>query len=545
MPTTQSTPTEDATGRPITERCVRLGKYRIMAKLGTGGMADVFLAVAEGAMNVNRLVVVKRLRDEQASDAGAREMFLNEARLAARLNHANVIQTFEAGSEAGSWFLAMEYVEGQPFSRVLTKLRADGKRIEARLAARIAADTLAGLHYAHELADFDGTPLGIVHRDVSPQNIMITYAGVTKIVDFGIAKAVGTQQTAHGVFKGKVAYMAPEQVVGESVDGRADVFAAGIVLWEALTGRHLMAAETPAKTLYNLMNKPIPRAAEVQPDVPAGLDEILVKALERDLDQRWASADAMRDALEHWLTSAGGVRTEEVGKLVSTLFEDRKRTVQQQVKTHLAALSLGRTSEPSVHERSGAHLRAGAETIIDLSEGATPGSQASMYRVVTTGGGIAPATAVVPAPSKARRVALVTWISVSALALLVNAAALWRSRSSPEPAPEAKVFVSTTSAAQPAPPAPTLTTEATTTATTAAPTSPATGLVRAAADGPSRPTPVRWSPPAAPAPAAAKATAPPATASAEPHVAPPAAAATPTVAKPAETTTGRTFRRSL
>ncbi|HVH41967.1 MAG TPA: serine/threonine-protein kinase, partial [Labilithrix sp.] len=222
-----------------TRRAVGFGKYRLFARLGSGGMADVYLAVAHGAMNVNRLVVVKRLRDEHTNESNSREMFLNEARLAARLNHPNVIQTFEAGSEAGSFFLAMEYVDGQPLSRVLTSLKRQGEVLEPRLAARVCSDALNGLHYAHELTDFDGSALEIVHRDVSPQNIMLTYEGTVKLVDFGIAKAAGSSQTAHGVFKGKVAFMAPEQVRGENVDRRADLFAAGIVLWEAVTGKHL------------------------------------------------------------------------------------------------------------------------------------------------------------------------------------------------------------------------------------------------------------------------------------------------------------------
>ena len=183
-----------------TRRAVGFGRYRLFARLGSGGMADVYLAVAHGAMNVNRLVVIKRLRDEHANDEATREMFVNEARLAARLNHPNVIQTHEAGTENGTWFLAMEYVDGQPMSRLLNKMKREGKKLDPRIAARIVSDALNGLHYAHELCDFDETPLEIVHRDVSPQNLMITYEGAVKLVDFGIAKAVGTTQTAHGVF---------------------------------------------------------------------------------------------------------------------------------------------------------------------------------------------------------------------------------------------------------------------------------------------------------------------------------------------------------
>jgi serine/threonine-protein kinase len=298
--------TADASRKPEAISAAALGKYRMVARLGIGGMAEVYLAVARGAMNVNRLVVIKRLRDEHAGDDASREMFLNEARLAARLNHANVIQTFEAGSENGIYFLAMEYVDGQPFSRILSRLKKDDRLIDPSLAARLCADALSGLHYAHELADFDGTPLEIVHRDVSPQNLMLTYDGVVKLVDFGIAKAAGSSQTAHGVFKGKVAYMAPEQVVGDKIDRRADLFAAGVVLWEALTGKPLIADETPAKTLYNLLNKPLPRVSEFRPDIPSALDDVVAKALERDVDKRFPTAKAMREALEACISGSSG-----------------------------------------------------------------------------------------------------------------------------------------------------------------------------------------------------------------------------------------------
>jgi len=330
-------------------RGVLFGKYRLFARLGSGGMADVFLTVAHSAMNVNRLVVIKRLRAEHANDRSICEMFLDEARLAARLNHPNVVQTFEAGTEAKSFYLAMEYIEGQPLSRILNALKRAGRTLEPKIAARICADFLCGLHYAHELTDFDGTPIGIVHRDVSPQNIMVTYEGAVKLVDFGIAKAVGTSQTAHGVFKGKVAFMAPEQVRGEPVDRRADLFAAGIVLWESATGKILMADTTPAATIYNVMSKPIPRASEVNPTIPAVLDAIIERALSRSRSDRFQSAKEMRDALESFIASEGGVNNDELGDLTKTLFAEKREKVQAQIRSQLAMLSLGRVTESGRH----------------------------------------------------------------------------------------------------------------------------------------------------------------------------------------------------
>jgi serine/threonine-protein kinase len=523
---------------PVSHRPITLGKYRIIAKLGTGGMAEVYLAVAHGAMNVNRLVVVKRLRDEQANDEASREMFLDEARLAARLNHPNVIQTFEAGSEGGSWYLAMEYVEGQPLSRVLQKMKQEGLAMPPKMAARIVADALNGLHYAHSLCDFDGTPLEIVHRDVSPQNMMITYGGVSKIVDFGIAKVSGSKETAHGVFKGKVAFMAPEQVLGEKVDARADIFAAGIVLWEALTGTHLLAADTPARTLYNLMNKPIPRVSEVRSDVPLELCAVVAKALERDVDNRYSSAKAMRDELEELITKNGGLTDEAVGELVTELFADRKKTVQQQVKAQLAALSLGRASNPDLSSVSRMHVKPAPAAIIDLSEGATgTDSQPSVFRVVTS------ATSRVVAlegPSRLNRTAFAALVLVTLLALGVSGLALHRAQAQPPPAAPVAPFVTVTAPATPATPAATAT-------ATAAPV-PSIVLVApsVASSAPTAPTPPpapkptwAWHPPAKTTPAPAE----------EPTPRPPPPTVTqpekPSAPAPSQTARGRTFRRDL
>ena len=283
---------------PTKPRAFRLGRYRLFARIGSGGMADVYVALARGALEDDRVCVVKRLRDEHAADPTTREMFLAEARLAARLAHPNVVQTFEADRDTGGLYIAMEYVDGQPLSRILARLRRRGTALEPRIAARIAADVLRGLAYAHELVDFDGSPLGIVHRDVSPENVVVTYEGAVKLLDFGIAKSAGQQETAHGVFKGKVSFIAPEQVRCEAVDARADLFAVGVVLWEAVTGKRLMAASTPAATLYNVMTRPIPRASDVSPDVPGALADVIERALRRDREARYGSAREMCDALE-------------------------------------------------------------------------------------------------------------------------------------------------------------------------------------------------------------------------------------------------------
>src|SRR5689334_3257328 len=188
-----------------------LGKYRLIAELGHGGMAEVYLAVVRGPAGFNKLVVVKQIRPQLAEDPEFLAMFLDEARLAARLSHPNVVQTNEVGQEGERHFLAMEYLDGQPLSRINQRLGPKGG-LPLVMHLRVIADLLGGLHYAHELSDYDGTPLGVVHRDVTPHNIFITYDGVVKVVDFGIAKARDALTlTKVGIIKGKIAYMAPEQ----------------------------------------------------------------------------------------------------------------------------------------------------------------------------------------------------------------------------------------------------------------------------------------------------------------------------------------------
>jgi serine/threonine protein kinase len=519
-----------------TRRAVGFGKYRLFARLGSGGMADVYLAVAQGPMNVNRLLVIKRLREEHINDATTRSMFLAEARLAARLNHPNVIQTFEAGNENGSFFLAMEYVDGQPLSRVLTTLKRQNRILEPRLAARICSDALNGLHYAHELTDFDGSALEIVHRDVSPQNVMLTYEGMVKIVDFGIAKAAGSAQTAHGVFKGKVAFMAPEQVRAEDVDRRADLFAAGIILWESVTGKYLMAESTPAATLYNLMTKAIPRASEVNPNVPKELDDIIDRALRRDVTERYQTAKEMRDDLEAFVVAAGGVRHEELGDLAKSLFADIRGKVEEQIRTQLATLSLARSAEslrlPS-HDASETQIRSMTTGLVALDDGyVEASSKASVYRVLTAHQAPVPST---------RRLALVAWFFIPLLALAITSIVVLRGQRAPAHEPAAAI----------APSAPTPTATATTTASVVS--VPSAAIPSAEPPPSTAPRPTAAPPPPSPprqswvAPAAPRPTPPPATAQApavptESVKAPSSAAAPPKTSEPAQ---GRTFRRDL
>ncbi len=314
------------------------GKYRYVLRLDSGGMAEVFLAVAQGPAGFNKLFVLKRLREALADNQEHRDMFLHEARLSARLNHPNVVQTYEVGEDDSGIFIAMEYLEGQPLSRLRRAIGKAGVDVAAAVHARIASEVLCGLHYAHEATDYDGTPLRIVHRDVSPQNVFVTYDGQVKLVDFGIAKTYDSGTQA-GIFKGKFAYTAPEQLRGEAIDRRADVFAAGIVLWEMLTGERLLASDNPAKTLARLLHEPIPTVASLMPEIDPRLDAIVGKALQRNPDDRYPTAQAMRDALEEFLVaSSQSVRQDEIARLLGELFRAERTRVRKAIKDELIAV---------------------------------------------------------------------------------------------------------------------------------------------------------------------------------------------------------------
>ncbi|APR79129.1 serine/threonine protein kinase [Minicystis rosea] len=318
----------------------RVGKYRIIAPLGQGGMASVYLSVVPGPMGVNKLLVLKLLREELSLDEDFLAMFLNEARLAARLNHANVVQTYEVGFESGIHFLAMDFLDGQPLHAVLRRAGAGGAGagVPLDIQVRILAETLAGLHYAHTLADFDGTKLHVVHRDVSPQNVFITYDGQVKVVDFGIAKAAGAVGTTQsGMFKGKLAYVAPEQANGDPVDARADVFGVGVMLWEAIAGRRLARGDSQSAMLSRRLAGTEPRIREEVSSVDAEIADICDKAMAHRANDRFASAEDFRAALEGYLARTSprtGAR--EVGQFVEELFvaerEKLRVVIDEQMK---------------------------------------------------------------------------------------------------------------------------------------------------------------------------------------------------------------------
>lgn len=317
-----------------------LGKYRLLASLGEGGMANVYLAVSHGRGGFTKLVVVKVMRASLANDAELVALFLEEARIAARLSHPNVVQTYEIGEDDGAHFIAMEYLEGQPLSEIVRRRPDVSAVFPLRFHVRVLADALVGLQYAHEVGDFHGRRLGLIHRDISPQNIFVTYAGHTKILDFGIAKvSSGAIQTQTGILRGKVAYMAPEQVMGEPLDQSVDTYAFGVMLWEALAGSRLRRA-ADSDRLAEIVNRDVRDPRALAPEAPAELVRVCLKALARQREARYASAAAMHADLDAWLEATSPrVVADDVGRHVATQFASERERIREIVESQLDASS--------------------------------------------------------------------------------------------------------------------------------------------------------------------------------------------------------------
>ncbi|MFO0722884.1 MAG: protein kinase [Myxococcota bacterium] len=289
------------------------GDTEILARLSTGGMGEVLLGRRHGALGFEKLCAIKTIRGDLTSRADFRAMFLDEAKLVARLDHPTIAQVYDFGEEGRTLYLAMEYVAGVPLSQLLKAGRAP---FPPAVAARILAEVCRGLHYAHEATDPSGGHLGVVHRDVSPQNLILTFEGRMKILDFGIAitKDREAPETAVGVLKGKPSYMAPEHLRGGSVDRRADVFSSAVVLHELLTGRKLFTRETALATALAVEGDPIEPPSAVLPDLDPVLDAIVMKGLSRSPDDRFPDARAMADALDRAAVAIASTTLEDYAK---------------------------------------------------------------------------------------------------------------------------------------------------------------------------------------------------------------------------------------
>jgi serine/threonine-protein kinase len=286
---------------------MELGKYELVSRLALGGMAEVFLAKAAGPMGFEKTLVVKRILSHLAEDPTFVEMFLSEARLAAQLNHPNIVQIFDFGEADGEYFLAMEYIDGPNLRVLLKKARAVGQPLPPALCARIIACACEGLSFAHDFQDpTTGEPLGLIHRDISADNILVSRQGAVKVVDFGIAKATGqSQETQFGVIKGKVSYMSPEQIRARPLDRRADVYSLGVVFYELLTGRKPFDASTDASLMQAILSEPVIPAVKHRPDISAPVQHILERALAKDRERRYPDCRAFQLELEEFILSTG------------------------------------------------------------------------------------------------------------------------------------------------------------------------------------------------------------------------------------------------
>ncbi|MBW2525893.1 MAG: serine/threonine protein kinase, partial [Deltaproteobacteria bacterium] len=301
---------------------IRVGRYETLGAIASGGMAKVHLGRAVGMAGFERLVAIKLMHPHLAEDPAFVAMFLDEARLAALIRHPNVVATIDVQNSDDGLFLVMEYVEGCSLGALLRKLEADERAVPLDVAVRLTLDVLAGLQAAHEQQGTDCAPLGLIHRDISPANVLIGKDGAARITDFGVARAEERiSSTRGGELKGKVPYMPPEQLRGLAVDQRVDVYAAGAVLWEVLVGRRLFRAPNEAALLSAILAGAEASPRELRPDVPEAIDQACMKALAPDRDVRFFTAVEFADALEDAAVDAGaGVATPRtVAKFVGAL----------------------------------------------------------------------------------------------------------------------------------------------------------------------------------------------------------------------------------
>ncbi len=310
------------------------GRYELLMQMGTGGMATLFLARIRGPKDYEKLLAIKKIHEHLLGDPEFISMFRDEARIAALIHHPNVVSTFDLGEIDGAYFIAMEYVHGQTLRDVV---KASGRRkdpLDWANVVRIVSDVAKGLHAAHELRSHEGEPLDVIHRDVSPQNVLVSYDGHVKLVDFGVAYAAERiTDTGAGKLKGKVGYMSPEQASGIAIDRRSDIFSLATILFEAVTGRRLFNEDTDAATLLKVREADVPLLTSVNADLPGELDSILQCALARDRDARFDTAEDFSEALDELLALSKRRRgRKHLSGMMEDLFHQRKRIKDRMVR---------------------------------------------------------------------------------------------------------------------------------------------------------------------------------------------------------------------
>jgi serine/threonine-protein kinase len=314
--------------------------YLLVGEIARGGMGEIFLGMRQGLEGFSKMFVIKRMAGHLTNDSDFLRMFIEEARLAARLEHPNIVKTYEFGDHEGQYYTVMEYLAGEDLHTILNQIPTTRhNRMPLPLAIHIAAQICNGLHFAHELTDHEGNPLNLVHRDINPANIIVTYTGEVKIIDFGVAKvSTAAKKTLAGVIKGRIAYMSPENILARGIDRRSDVFSVGIILWELLVGRPLFARDGDAATMYAVLNDPIPKPSKERPDVPPQLDALVARALSRSPATRFASADDLRAALDRVAASLPKVDGRAIGQMMDDAFGSTRAHAKRSI-TQLRSLA--------------------------------------------------------------------------------------------------------------------------------------------------------------------------------------------------------------
>jgi len=409
-----------------------LGRYEFLVPIAEGGMASVWAARLKGTRGFSKTVAVKTMLPSVSDDPQFEQMFLDEAQIASRIRHPNVVEIMDLGEQDEVLYLVMEWVDGEPLSN-LRRAAAKTGGIPRNIAIRVVADACAGLHAAHELKDEQGQLVGLVHRDMSPQNLLVTFDGVVKIVDFGVAKAAGRSsgQTTAGQVKGKPPYMSPEQALGEPVDRRTDVFALGIILYQLTTGKHPFRGESDLVTLQNIVSdKPIVQPRAYYKQYPRLLEAVVMKALDRRRETRFQSCAEFEAALDEvFAKEIPRARTEDVGKFAKEMLgargEERRKALLESIRV-ADERAAGRMSFPD----SAAGQRAMPATSLTPLSGTTPSIEMRVEPPSTPGTDphalpVTPFGQTIPAPSKGKgRSAVVGAMFFIATAAVAGAVAL-------------------------------------------------------------------------------------------------------------------------
>ncbi len=389
-------------GRPAFPE--QVGRYEVLLPLASGGMATVYLARSTGLAGFEREVALKLTHAHLGEESSFATALVDEANLAGRIRHPNVVSVLDVGDDPHGIFLVMEYVEGDTLAGLARVLKDSGERFPERIALRVLEDVLAGLHAAHELRDAEGVLVGLVHRDVTPHNVLIGIDGVCKLADFGVAKAATRiAVTATGLIKGKVAYMAPEQALGRPLDRRCDVWAAGVVLWELLSGLRFHSASSDAATLLRVVSEPPLRLRSVRPDLAPELDDLVARALQMDRNNRYPTAEDFRRAVVQAADATCGraeprERGADVSELVGDRLETRRAKVAEVLELRGRIGQITRTALPSFPQTpSAVESLPGTEPTVVESLG-PPAQVTSATAAVTAATEVVPFVVPEPAP---------------------------------------------------------------------------------------------------------------------------------------------------